>query len=306
MLCVCLLFFVVASTSLIPSTKSGCLQDVNSVVNTSNTGILIESDDWVVKKKCLAASDEMFNINGTLGYKIIWRKCNRGDLWKLTWTHDVSVLQNGKVVNLIQISQLNSDLSLDWVERSDGWVIAYLVKRENITNTGLFIHQTGECEFSIQGLQYKNGEEYIFHLIVGAIMGDIIKNQIFLQNIKFVAPGPEHLQSCNLEKLKIKNGEIVKNERMPASTPNTTTKVLLGKTITIQCNPGYGVKDLNYTTFQEIKCYKAARPRACLKINSPIFNTEMLIVGIISLISVMVILLPCLLIICYRINTPLS
>ena len=156
MLLSCLLFFVVASTK----NKTGCLQDVNSVLNTSNTGILIESDVWGVKK-CLAASDEMFNINGTLVYKIIWRKCNRGDLWKLTWTHDVYVLQNGKVVNLIQISQLNSDLSLDWVERSDGWVIAYLVKRENITNKGLFIHKTGECEFSIQGLQYKNGEEYI-------------------------------------------------------------------------------------------------------------------------------------------------
>ena len=292
------LFFLVANISLIPSTKTECPQNLTSVVNTSKTGILIETEILGVKK-CMAASDEMFNINGTLVYKIIWRNCSSGDLWKLTWTHG-SFLQNGKFVNMIQISQLNSDLRLDWVQRSDGWVIAYLVNRENITNKDLFIDKTGHggYDFCIQGLQHKNVEENIFLLIVGATMTDSIKRPIFLEHIKFVAPGPEH--SCNLEKLNIENGELVKDDSMHASMLNTTTKVLLGKTITIQCNPGYGVKDLNYTTVQEIKCYNAARPRACSKINSPISNMEKSTVGILSLIMVLVISLPCLLIVCYN------
>ena len=66
----------------------------------------------------------------------------------------------------------------------------------------------------------------IFLPVVGATMAD---SRIFLQDITVVVQINKVLfyNSCSLEKSKINNCEIVKDESMHSGMPNTTTRVLV-------------------------------------------------------------------------------
>ena len=281
------LYFVVASTALKPSTQTDCLNDAINVVNASQTGVQIKPDLQKVNK-CLIPSDEMFRIGDTttnrtsdVAYKIIWSsKCSEKYLWKLTLTNN-TILKNGKLLNLFEILQLHSDWRLDWASRADGWVIVYLIKSKNVRSKGFLIDRTDEaCGFNIRGLN--KGAQNGVYLLLGVTSTETVRQNFYLENITFAGSGPKH--ACDLETLRIDNGEIIEDK----SIHNNTNKVLLGSTITFQCNPGYGVNGLNFTTVQEIECNRNARPRACLKIKSPSVDVEEVVIGIISLMVMLI------------------
>ena len=251
---------------------------MESVVDASKTGVLIKlraGDTY----KCLAASNEMFHLNGTEAYKIIWRhNCSKGDLWKLTWTNNTFRKQYGSgtlqfsLINLVQVSLLQSDWGLEWAMRSDEWVFAYLIKREHIMDQGLLVSQsTGSednCTYFIEGIDYVNGQQQSWYLLTGTTLTGAVRGQEFMNSIEFAAPVPT--QTCNLDKIKVKNGEIVKDATLRAGVQ----RVLLSSTVTFRCNQGYGVRELNNAKVQEIKCYKAARLKSCKKLISPYAKKE--------------------------------
>ena len=266
----CFLSFILKS-----STQTSCLDDVESVVDANKTGVLIKlraGDTY----KCLAVSNETFPINGTVAYKIIWRNnCSRGDLWQLTWTNNMFRKQYGRgmlqfsLINLVRISLLQSDWGLEWATmRSDKWVFAYLIKRELIMNQGLLVSQsTGSddnCTYVIEGIDFVNGQQQSWYLLAGTTSTGTVHDQEFMNGIEFAAPTSSE-QTCNLENIKVKNGEIDTDVTMRAGL----IKVIMSRTITFRCYPGYGVKEFNNATVQEIECYNAARLKECEKIELP-------------------------------------
>ena len=49
---------------------------------------------------------------------------------------------------------------------------------------------------------------------------------------------------------------------------NKVQYFLPGETVIIRCQPGYGVKSFNYTSYQIVTCKERARPRPCSLVRS--------------------------------------
>ena len=66
---------------------------------------------------------------------------------------------------------------------------------------------------------------------------------------------PVRNEKCPLRRFVVKNGEVVNENKVPYFLP--------GETVIIRCQPGYGVKSFNYTSYQIVTCKERARPRPC-------------------------------------------
>ena len=66
---------------------------------------------------------------------------------------------------------------------------------------------------------------------------------------------PVRNEICPLRRFVVKNGEVVNENKVPYFLP--------GETVIIRCQPGYGVKSFNYTSYQIVTCKERARPRPC-------------------------------------------
>ena len=66
--------------------------------------------------------------------------------------------------------------------------------------------------------------------------------------------------SCPLSQFSIPHGVVKNKKEFPF--------VLPGYQVEIQCDPGYGVKLLNYTSTQTLVCSEDAKPRLCVRIKS--------------------------------------
>ena len=62
-------------------------------------------------------------------------------------------------------------------------------------------------------------------------------------------------ETCPIRRFIVKNGEVVNENKVPYFLP--------GETVIIRCQPGYGVKLFNHTSYQIVTCKERARPRPC-------------------------------------------
>ena len=76
-------------------------------------------------------------------------------------------------------------------------------------------------------------------------------NSLMSVNLKI----PVRNEICPLRRFVVKNGEVVNENKVPYFLP--------GETVIIRCQPGYGVKSFNYTSYQIVTCKERARPRPC-------------------------------------------
>ena len=260
-----------------------CSGDWNRLVKDGKSGILIRH---ALQKKCLAVIDVNYTgrlghiDNDTYNFKLSWEKCSEADLWILNSTES-DYTSRGKIFIAVHISLINTDWKLDWKKETDGVAFVFLAKPAEITHKGMILEKNtlnshNDCFFRLSG--YKNHlMERTLYLEPNPDRKELLKG-LNMATISFLAPLTD--KSCPLEQFSVKEGELVNNDQVPY--------FLSGATVTLRCKPGFGVKEFNYTSYQELECAEDVRPKPCSALlltqdqDSMVCHVYLLIVGILS------------------------
>ena len=228
-----------------------CLEhDVDRVVERSKAGILIQN----YNKKCLAASDYKVTVDNSEVIELNWGKCSQENLWIIYWTNHEQI---GTKIGSVQISKLNSTWGLDWkLKNKSQKYEVYLTKKQKIAKNHIILKKSTlfeeePCKFSIEGI--KDGMSS--YLNFGAEL------RYFLNGITFSVLTN---YKCPFNQFLVKNGVIVSSNKLPYFLPDST--------VTIRCHPGYGIKELNFSTYQDVKCSKNRRPKPCSRIKQGVVD----------------------------------
>ena len=81
-----------------------------------------------------------------------------------------------------------------------------------------------------------------------------------LYGLKFLDPGDVLTRFCSLSQLSTLNGRVRNEYGLPF--------VLYGQKVEVRCDPGYGVRSLNYSGLQTILCTNTSRALPCRRIGS--------------------------------------
>lgn len=224
-----------------------CTGEIDEVVKKSKNGVLIVlKDDGF--KKCLAVKTLNINNNEEVSkYQLKWKKCKDGDLWKLTRSRDRFGYNSS-----FRISKINSDLVLDWRINDDGYGIAF--PNDEFENSGSSVHvykantNSHICKYKIQA--FISANDYPMHLYTIYVRP---YPSYLLDPVSFALP--VRSKRCPIKQFSVENGKLLNQDRVPYFLP--------GNSAFIKCNPGFGVKALNYTIIQQIKCWEEKRPRYC-------------------------------------------
>ena len=224
-----------------------CLGEIADVVKLSKAGVQIKH---VFTGKCLTTSSEKMEWDGLKGYQLTWRNCSRAARWIVTWA-DIWK-------KLVRISQLDSKWGIDWTRGEQK--VAYLTKEKNINNQGLLLERKGlnGCLYRVLGPEEIDDTGKVVRWIIFSTRpynDSNIKFNYTLNKIKIIPPIPGPV--CPLRQFAVKHGRVLNDNNVPFFLP--------GSTVTVQCNAGYGVKTLNKSVDQELKCSVNARPKRCIK-----------------------------------------
>ena len=233
-----------------------CLEhDVDRVVERSKAGILIQN----YNKKCLAASDDKVTVDNSEVSKLNWGKCSQENLWIIYWTNNEQI---GTNIGSVQIYKLNSTWGLDWklTNKSQLYQVyeVYLTKKQKKAKNNIILKKSTlfeeePCKFSIEGIKDGTPSYLNFGLelryFLNGITFSVLKNY-----------------TCPFNQFLVKNGVIVSSDKLPYFLPDST--------VTIRCHPGYGIKELNFTTYQDVKCSKNRRPKPCSRIKQVVDERE--------------------------------
>ena len=265
-----------------------CLGDWDRLVKDGKSGILIRH---ALQKKCLAVIDANHtgrlgqSDNDTYNFKLSWEKCSEADLWVLSSTES-DYTSREKIFIAVYISLINTDWKLDWKKETDGLAFVFLAKPAEITHKGMILEKNtrsshNDCLFRLSG--YKNDlTERTLYLEPNPDRKELLIG-LNMATISFLAPLTD--KSCPLEQFSVKKGELVNVDQVPY--------FLSGATVTLRCKPGFGVKEFNYTSYQELKCAEDVRPKPCSALpltqdqDSTVCYVNLLIVGILTCIIIL-------------------
>ena len=218
-------------------------------------------------------------------YPVIWGSCEMGSKWLLTKGKYQEEEQ--EEVDDYQISLASSpDLCLDVNERVEftGYSFAMATKCRKIS------HQINDTQ--VMTIFGKMGK-YTIHsakLNDEFYAGDEHAGVLSTAYLKFKDPGlykGAGKSVCKLAQFSAEHGALRNRENV--------TFYLPGDVVEVQCDPGYGVRKLNFSSLQTITCSMNIRPRSCTRINQEDNNskgvvqyvvlTVVLTIAIISMVS---------------------
>ena len=242
-----------------------CLATVGDVVAQSEeSGVRV-----VVSGKCLGVIGDkkaarMDLENGETGFSLSWKNCSESNLWVLKWTkyeHTGSFL--------VQISLIGQNWSMEWGTQKGGLNIIYLAKTKNIPQNKSHVQDViqqamvversnltneNNCNFMILGTDYFNYNDDDFpDFRPRTLSTNKNLHHKSLSDIGFARPAPD--VTCLLKKLVVRHGKVLNVDNVPF--------FLAGNTVTIKCDPGYGVEKLNYSSRQEVVCSKNLNLNPC-------------------------------------------
>ena len=219
-----------------------CLQSVEIVMEHSKHGVLIKNQSG---KLCLSTRQKS---EGTVSTKVdnstrvhlTWIPCSKADTWTLTRTGETSnqSRENGAWV---EVSKFNSSLVLDWELTPEEWALVYLTKKSSLSQNK--IHFSRSYLYSGLGCRFR---------FLGFGM-TLFPKTGSLDGISILVPSA--ITKCPLQQFSVANGEVINENKVPY--------FLEGSSVSIQCRTGFGVKALNYSYRQVIRCSQGIRPRPC-------------------------------------------
>ena len=245
-----------------------CLGTIGDVVAQSEeSGVRI-----VFSGKCLGVKGDKKAVrvdleNGEAGISLAWTNCSESNLWVLKWT---KYEYTGSF--LVQISLIGQDWSLEWGTQKGGLNIIYVAKTKNIPQNKSHVQDViqqamvvkrsnltnkNNCNFMILGTDYFNYNDDDFPDFRPRTLSTNtnLYNET-LSDIGFARPAPD--VTCLLKKLAVRHGKVFNVDNVPF--------FLAGNTVTIKCEPGYGVEKLNYSSRQEVVCSKNLKLNPCKSI----------------------------------------
>ena len=225
-----------------------CLGNVDQVVNKSQTGLLIEREEL---GKCLAVSRTRVNLTDAAGFKLVWKYCSQASLWTMHYRYD----NNSRFVRVtLHDSDWGLETKIDPNSKENSPSV-YLALLKNTTRQIVSVDESllminEKCRFDFLGLTMLDGNRVKWNLFFDANFMESY-NSLTSVNLKI----PVRNEKCPLRRFVVKNGEVVNENKVPYFLP--------GETVIIRCQPGYGVKSFNYTSYQIVTCKERVRPRPC-------------------------------------------
>ena len=195
------------------------IREVTIPRNTSSsakerTGIWIVKTSDAPKQECLGVSVEDGSHNSN--FEILWKSCKREDLW----TVYMSAHENMQIVHKI----CRKDDITCCLDESHT-----ICRNATSRAKDIFLHVSSRNLITV-----------VFREYFGKIYPPIVKTSKFdVTLIKARKP-------CYASQFQIKNGAILNENIQPFFLPESN--------VIIECYKGFGVKKLNFSTIQTIKC----------------------------------------------------
>ena len=189
-------------------------------------------------------------------FPVIWGSCETGSRWLLTKGKYQEEEQ--KDVIYYQISLASSpDLCLDVNKRVGlaGYSFAMATKCRKIT------FQMNDTQVMNVFGKVGNYTIYFAKLNDEFYAGGEHAGLLSTEYLKFKDPGLYQgagKSVCKLAQFSTDHGALRNRENV--------TFYLPGDVVEVQCDPGYGVRKLNFSSLQTITCSRTARPRSCTRI----------------------------------------
>ena len=218
------------------------------VRKSQDGGVLIENG--FQSDKCLFATQIHVNLNTKYGIdvsslKLWWVSCKKASLW------EIKRIDSSEMV---RISLVSTEWSLEWKAIAADIAIVYLAQTKSIKNQGIMLKGTTE-DFGnpfpsyVFDLIESPGSKRIPMTNIDEIYNGTIDDSLL--GVKLTLPFPS--QRCSLESVSVKNGLVLNLDKVPF--------FLEGSTITVVCQRGYGVRLLNYTSYQVVRCNTSSKSR---------------------------------------------
>ena len=187
---------------------------------------------WIVKKydtsknECLGVSvEDGHNSN----FEILWKSCKREDLWKVS----TSVNENMQIVYKICLKD-DINCCLDESHKIPNSICRNATYKYNLP------YDQREVYLQVSSMSRIT---VVFRVnVVKRYPPIVTTNKFDVTLIELIkAPKP-----CYPSQFQIKNGAIISENSQPFFLP--------GSNVFIECNKGFGVKKLNFSTIQTVKC----------------------------------------------------
>ena len=255
-------------------------------LSQSGIGFLIQKNYWANETACLTKLD---GANFTT-FPVKWVSCKKGSRWLVTQMKysdrelgDLSYYQ----ISLASWPDLCLDVDHGGDQASIPIFVATVTECRKIT-----LQMTDTQVMSIFG---KVGTYVIHSTKVNSIFHSDGERLDMISTIllKFKDPGLYQgagKSVCKLAQFSTDHGALRNRENV--------TFYLPGDVVEVQCDPGYGVRKLNFSSLQTITCSRTARPRSCERLileeieskekDKPAIQHVVLIIAIISATSTVV------------------
>ena len=258
--------------SISSCSTSNCLETLEEVEGQSKkSGVRImqqRSGDCLGLKKGNASVDDLWNDSKK--FRLVWKKCSKADLWVVTRTN---MEYMGSY--LMEISLLGKAWTLRWDSDKNsqgiGYNVVYVAKRiqpQNVTHTSanhstfnlkqsIFVEKDTQvveetsCSFTLYGPDFINyGTNEFPYYLPWHLLVDLHSSSSL--SVKFSKPYQRLVCPLNLP---VRHGRIINEDMVPFFLEKSV--------ITIECNPGYGIRSLNYTSFYKVECTRAMKLKSC-------------------------------------------
>ena len=230
-----------------------CMGKVDDIFNKSKSGVLIKDEHT---NKCLTVDSKQIVFENAPGNRDSdLKSCTNADLWVfIAPEHEfVPWDKKFKLVTILWAKDLN--WSLEWRMLSGKREL--IVSRKSNSTKQLFLltekpFSYDPCVFEISQLHLKDGKflyDYFNYFYTSLLNGKLVKD------VMIQLPHLNRKKTCGLKTFSTKNNNVINDKGVPYFLP--------GSPINITCNPGYGIKALNFTPQQEVECGSGLRPRRC-------------------------------------------
>ena len=223
-------------------------------LSQSGSGVLIRQDGAGLA--CLTGRK---TPSETEIYRLSWKSCTEAGRWDLKNVE----IQNDALEYYQITSAEEPDFCLDIIyDEIDGGigVRAVLAKCRDITLANqedpqiMFVTIASSIiGYERQAINSVAGLSYTLFTGTGYDISDAES----LYGVTFEDPDQYQsgAQSCPLHQFSVPDGRVKNKDNVPIILP--------GDKVEIQCDKGYGVRGLNWTTVQTVTCSQDAKPRLC-------------------------------------------
>ena len=204
-------------------------------------------------------------------YFLTWADCTQGTRWILRKA-DIVTSDNGLDVDQHSMYTVhpanNPDMCFDTIVNESNRTQVILTKckksfRALTKETQLMYLETytdtSTPSYSIFSASKKNLQNQKSHQQILHTGTKETKSEA-LYMVKFLDPGDVITGSCSLSQLSTPHGRVGNENPLPF--------VLYGHQVVVRCDPGYGVRSLNYSGLQTVVCSHTSRALPCRRIGS--------------------------------------